>query len=136
MSSLSERVERLRSIDLFADLDGETLALVASLAFDVDVPAGSVLTHPKHAGSGMFAIEDGTATVELRGGDRRRLGPGDCFGELALLTPDGQRTARVRAESDLRCFVLSREDFADLLDREPKVARALLGVLATRLARG
>ena len=135
MSSISERVERLRSIDLFADLDGEALALVASLAVDVEVPAGSILTHPKHAGTGMFAIEDGTATAQLRGGNTRRLGRGDCFGELALLTSDGERTARVRADSDLRCFVLKRDDFAELLDREPKIARALLGVLAARLAR-
>jgi CRP-like cAMP-binding protein len=135
MSSLSERVERLRSIDLFADLDAEALALVASLTVDVNVPAGSILTHPKHAGAGMFAIEAGTATAQLRGGATRRLGPGDCFGELALLTPDGARTARVRADSDLTCFALSRDDFADLLDREPKIARALLGVLAARLAR-
>jgi CRP-like cAMP-binding protein len=134
MSSLTERVERLRSIDLFADLDDDALALVASLAIDVEVPAGSILTHPKHAGSGMFAIEDGTASAQMRGGGSRRLGPGDCFGELALLTADGERTARVRADSDLRCFVLSRDDFADLLDREPKIARALLGVLAARLA--
>jgi CRP-like cAMP-binding protein len=82
----------------------------------------------------MFAIEDGTATVQLRGGGSRRLGPGDCFGELALLTSDGARTARVRADSDLRCFVLSRDDFSDLLEREPKIARALLRVLAARLA--
>jgi CRP-like cAMP-binding protein len=134
MSSLSERVERLRSIDLFADLDDEALALVASLAVDVEVPAGSILTHPKHAGSGMFAIEDGKASAQLRGGGSRQLAAGDCFGELALLTPDGARTARVRADSNLKCFVLSREDFGDLLDREPKIARALLGVLAARLA--
>lgn len=134
MSSVGERVERLRSIDLFADLDDEALALVASLAVDVELPAGSILTHPTHAGTGMFAIEHGAATVHLRGGDTRRLGPGDCFGELALLTADGERTARVRADSELRCFVLARDDFADLLDREPKIARALLSVLAARLA--
>jgi CRP-like cAMP-binding protein len=135
VTTLSERVERLRSIDLFSQLDAEALALVASLAVDVTVPAGSILTHPKQPGSGMFAIEHGSATAEVRGGKKRELRPGDCFGELALLTPEGERTARVRAETDLSCFVLSRADFRDLLEREPPIALALLEVLASRLAR-
>jgi CRP-like cAMP-binding protein len=83
----------------------------------------------------MFAIEDGRATVELRGGGTRHLGAGDCFGELALLTPEGRRTARVRAATDLKCLALSREDFRELLEREPRIALALLEVLALRLAR-
>jgi CRP-like cAMP-binding protein len=134
VTTLSERVERLRSIDLFSQLDPEALALVASLAVDVNVPAGSVLTHPKQPGSGMFAIERGDATAEIRGGKKRKLNAGDCFGELALLTPAGRRTARVRAATDLSCFVLSRADFRDLLEREPRIAVALLEVLAERLA--
>ena len=134
-TTLSERVERLRSIDLFSQLDPEALGLVASLAVDVDVPAGSILTHPKQPGTGMFAIEDGRATVELRGGGTRHLGAGDCFGELALLTPEGRRTARVRAATDLKCLALSREDFRELLEREPRIGLALLEVLALRLAR-
>ena len=134
MTTLSERVERLRPIELFSRLDPEALALVASLAVDVNVPAGSVLTHPKQPGSGMFAIEQGKATAEIRGGRKRTLGAGDCFGELALLIPEGRRTARVRAETDLSCFVLSRADFLELLEREPRIAVALLEVLAARLA--
>jgi CRP-like cAMP-binding protein len=134
VTSLSERVERLRSIDLFANLDPEALGLVASLAVDVAVPAGSILTHPKQPGSGMFAIDGGRATVELRGGRTRQLGPGDCFGELALLTAKGERTARVRAATDLSCLALSREDFRELLEREPRIALTLVEVLASRLA--
>jgi CRP-like cAMP-binding protein len=134
-TTLSERVARLRSIDLFSQLDPEALGLVASLAVDVDIPAGSILTHPKQPGTGMFAIEDGRATVELRGGGTRHLGAGDCFGELALLTPEGRRTARVRAATDLKCLALSRDDFRELLEREPRIALALLEVLALRLAR-
>ena len=131
---LAERVERLRSVELFSALDEETLALVASLGAEVDAPAGSILTHPAQPGSGMYVIEDGRATVELRGGKTRELGPGDLFGELALLTAEGERTARVRAETDLRCFAIARDDFRDLLEREPRIAVALLPVLASRLA--
>jgi CRP-like cAMP-binding protein len=83
----------------------------------------------------MFAITEGQARVERRGGSTRTLGPGECFGELALLTPEGERTARVRAETDLRCLAIAREDFRELLEREPRIALSLLGVLAARLAR-
>jgi CRP-like cAMP-binding protein len=134
LTDLAERMERLRSIELFSALDDESLGLVASLAAEVDARAGSVLTQPSQPGAGMFVIESGSATVELRGGKTRELGPGDCFGELALLTPAGERTARVRAEGDLRCFAIPREDFQDLLEREPRIAVALLPVLASRLA--
>ena len=134
MAALTDRVERLRSIDLFSSLDHDALALVASLASEFEVPAGSVVAEPKQPGSGMFAIEDGVARAEMRGGDRRRLQAGDCFGELALLTEGGRRTARVRAETDLRGFAIAREDFRHLLEREPRIALTLLEVLATRLA--
>jgi CRP-like cAMP-binding protein len=133
-TELADRVERLRSIDLFSRLDHEALALVASLASELEVPSGLVLAEPKQPGSGMFAITEGRATVELRGGVTRELGPGDCFGELALITAEGTRTARVRAESDLRCLAIAREDFRELLDREPRIALSMLEVLAGRLA--
>jgi CRP/FNR family transcriptional regulator, cyclic AMP receptor protein len=134
-TGLAERVERLRRIDLFSGLDDEGLALVASLASEVEVPAGRVLTEPKQPGSGMFAITEGEARVERRGGSTRRLGPGECFGELALLTREGERTARVRAESDLRCLAIARDDFRELLERDPRIALSLLEVLAARLVR-
>jgi CRP-like cAMP-binding protein len=133
-TGLADRVERLRSIDLFSRLDHEALALVASLAFEVDVPAGLVLTEPKQPGSGMFAITEGRATAELRGGSTRVLGPGECFGELALITEEGTRTARVRADTELRCLAIAREDFRELLEREPRIALSLMEVLAARLA--
>ena len=135
MTGLAERVERLRSISLFSSLDDEALGLVASVAVDVDIPAGRVITEPKQPGSGMFAIEDGRAEVQLRGGATRGLGPGDCFGELALLTREAQRTARVFARTDLRCLAIAREDFLYLLEREPQIAIVLLETLAGRLAR-
>jgi CRP-like cAMP-binding protein len=134
VAALAERVQRLRSVALFSTLDDDVLGLVASLGTEVDAPAGTVLTQPQQPGAGMFVIEEGRAVVELRGGRERELGPGDCFGELALLTQEGERTARVRAETDLHCFAIARDDFRDLLEREPRIAVALLTVLASRLA--
>jgi CRP-like cAMP-binding protein len=134
VSALAERVQRLRRVDLFSTLDDDALGLVASLGTEVDAPAGKVLTQHQQPGTGMFVIDEGRAVVELRGGRERELGPGDCFGELALLTAEGERTARVRAETKLRCYAIARDDFQELLEREPRIAVALLTVLASRLA--
>jgi CRP-like cAMP-binding protein len=134
VTGIADRADRLRAIQLFSRLDSEAIALVASLASEFDVPAGRVVTEPKQPGAGMFAIEDGRATVEIRGGSTRTLEPGECFGELALLTPEGARTARVRAQTDLRGFAIPREDFVHLLEREPRIAITLLETLAARLA--
>jgi CRP-like cAMP-binding protein len=134
VAALAERVQRLRRVALFSTLDDDALGLVASLGTEVDAPAGTVLTQPQQPGAGMFLIEEGRAVVELRGGRERELGPGDCFGELALLTQEGERTARVRAETGLHCFAIARDDFRDLVEREPRIAVALLTVLASRLA--
>lgn len=134
MAELAERAQRLRRVELFSRLDDDALGLVASLGTEIDAPAGTVLTQAQQPGAGMFVIEEGRAVAELRGGRERELGPGECFGELALLTAEGERTARVRAETDLHCFAIARDDFRDLLEREPQIAIALLTVLASRLA--
>jgi len=133
MAANARRVEWLRSVELFSALEDEALARVASLGTEVDALPGAVLTHPSQPGAGMFVIESGHAIVELRGGKARKLAAGDCFGELALLTAEGERTARVRAETELRCFAIARDDFRNLLEREPTIAVALLPVLASRL---
>jgi CRP-like cAMP-binding protein len=126
--------ERLRTIPLFADLDNDTIMAIADIATEVLVPAGQVMIRPYDPGLGMFIVEDGTVVVEL-GGDREVvLGPGEFFGELALLIPEGVRAARVRAETDVRCLALGRDDFAGLLDTEPSIAVAMLPVLARRLS--
>jgi monovalent cation:H+ antiporter, CPA1 family len=77
-------------------------------------------------------LESGEVDVDLPGGRTVRLGPGEFFGELALLT-DEPHTARVRAVTDVRCLAVSRRDFAELLEGDPRVAVSMLPVLAKRL---
>ncbi len=126
--------ERLRAIPLFAELDAETLLALAEIATEVEVAAGEVMIRPYDPGLGMFVVVDGRVVVEL-GPDREvELGPGEFFGELALLIPEGVRAARVRAETDVRCLAIGRDDFAGLLDTEPSIAVAMLPVLARRLS--
>ena len=125
--------ERLREIPLFAGLGDEALARVAAFATELDYPAGTVLAQADDAGSGMFVVEEGAVVVEGRGGFRTKLGAGEFVGELTLLVPDAHRVARVRAATDVRCLAIARQDFAELLEQEPRLALAMLPVLARRL---
>ena len=126
--------DRLRTIPLFAELDDNTLLAIAEIASEVEVPAGQVMIRPYDPGLGMFVVEEGRVVVELSHGREVELGPGEFFGELALLIPEGVRAARVRAETDVRCLAIGRDDFAGLLDTEPSIAVAMLPVLARRLS--
>ncbi len=122
---------RLRAIPLFAEVDEEHLARVAELATTFEVEAGYVLTERGQPGSGMFVLLEGTAEVELSSG-AVTLGPGEFFGELSLLT-DVDRQARVRASTAVRGLAFDRSAFEALLREEPRIAVAMLPVLARRL---
>lgn len=126
-------IDSLRSIPLFSALSDDALAHVAAITTEVDYPAGSVLALADDPGSGMFVIEEGTVVVEARGGVQIELGPGEFVGELTLLVPDAHRVGRIRAATDVRALAISRDDFAELLEREPGIAVAMLPVLARRL---
>ena len=119
---------------LFADVSDDSLQRLADIATEVDVPAGQTLIRPHDPGLGMFVIEEGKVVVEMREGREVELGEGEFFGELALLVPEAVRVARVRAETDVRCVAIDRESFGRLLDEEPRIAVAMLPVLARRLA--
>ncbi len=127
-------LESLRTIPLFAELSDDSLAHVVSITSQIDYPAGSVLALADDPGSGMFVVEEGTVVVEAHGGVQIELGAGEFVGELALLVPDAHRVGRVRALTDVRCLAISREAFSELLESEPKLAVAMLPVLARRLA--
>jgi voltage-gated potassium channel len=71
--------------------------------------------------------------VELPG-KKIELGPGEFFGELALLDEKATHMARVSASSSLRCLALGRDDFLELLETQPRLAIAMLKVVARRLA--
>ena len=133
--TLKERAEALRQASVFAELSQRALERVARVATAVEAPAGRVLIEAGEKGAGMFVLLEGEVTVDLRGGRRKaEIGPGGVVGELALLTPEGVRTARVRAKTPIRCVAIGRADFQGLLEHEPKLVRALLEIVAARLA--
>ena len=126
-------IEELHALPLLAGMSPAGLERVAARAADLEADDGQVLALQDDPGSGMYVIREGTVAVELRSGTIE-LGPGDFFGELALLIEDGARVARVRATSPVRCVSIPREDFLALVESEPSFALALLRELARRLA--
>jgi CRP-like cAMP-binding protein len=130
---MNGQVEALRRVPLFAELGDDELARIAEAANEVEIPAKQVLTQPGASGTGMFFICEGTAVVETKR-DQVELGPGQFFGELALISEDARRTARVRAKTPLRCLALDRASFRTLVTEHPEVAASLLEIALGRLA--
>lgn len=101
--------DRLKAIPLFASLDDETRRGVATFATETSVPAGKELVTEGDYAYEFMAIEEGEAEV-VRGGERvATLGPGEFFGEIALLEKT-MRTASVVALTPMRLVTLSRWD--------------------------
>jgi CRP/FNR family cyclic AMP-dependent transcriptional regulator len=125
-------LDQLRDIPFFGGLGDDELAHVAGIATELSYPRGMVLIERGLPGSGMFVILDGTVAVEL---PHRtvELGPGELVGELALLTDQSHRTARVRAVGDVRCLAIGRTEFAQLIEDHPRIAVSMLPVLAARV---
>jgi CRP-like cAMP-binding protein len=130
---MTEETEHLRSIPIFAGLGDGDLARVAEVVQPFEVEAGHVLAEPNQPGTGFFVISEGTVEVELPGGAKVPLGPGEFVGELAILA-DVDRIARVRSTSPVRGYAISRVAFASLLEQEPAIGVAMLPVVARRLA--
>ena len=116
--------DRLRALPLFADLDDDQLDRLATCTSEFDAPAGQALIERVRAGSGLFVLEQGQAVVEAPEGTRE-LGPGDVFGERALVGEDGERTARVRAQTDVRCLAIARTELERLIAERPSVGERL-----------
>lgn len=128
------RVAALRRSTVFGGLDDPFLNRLAASMSEVTFPAGRVLIEARAAGSGMFVIDEGTVTVYPRDAEPVELGPGEVVGELALLTADGTRTARVQAATEVRCLTLDRATLQQALQDEPRLATALLQSAVERLS--
>jgi CRP-like cAMP-binding protein len=126
------KIQRLAGIPLFSRSGPRELERIARLCTEVDVPAGRVLCREGETGHEFFVIEAGSVTVSTGGRDVATLGAGDFFGELALLDA-GPRNATVTAATDSTVLVVSRQEFAGLLEEEPHVAVRMLPALGARL---
>ncbi len=125
-------VEVLQQVPLFAELRPEDLAQVARVFKKRQFAAGETVTKEGSGGAAFFLIESGEAQVSVRGHSRPPLGPGDHFGEVALI--DGQeRSATITANTDLVCYGLTYWDFQPLVHGNAAIAWGLLLALARLL---
>jgi CRP-like cAMP-binding protein len=126
--------EFLKRTTLFGQCNDKELDTVLGTARQRRFPAGKVIIQEGHPGGrGFYLVLDGAA--EVRTGDTHlaTFGPGDYFGEMALLLEDTPRTADVVATEDTTCLVITQWDFKSLLNQHPDIATAILTELAKRL---
>jgi CRP-like cAMP-binding protein len=116
--------ERLRALELFSEVDDEQLDLLAAYTSEFDAPAGQALIERGRPGSGLYVLEEGQAIVEAPDG-KHELGPGDVFGERSLFGDDGERTARVRAETDVRGLAIARAELERVIAEYPSIGDRL-----------
>jgi CRP/FNR family transcriptional regulator, cyclic AMP receptor protein len=126
------RVDRLRTVPLFAGCTDKQLAFIATRVDEVDIPAGKTLAEKGHSGGEFFVIISGRADVKRADGTSASMGPGDYFGEIALLD-NGPRTATVTAASAMRCLVLAPRQFQDVLSQDSAIAVNMLHTVVRRL---
>jgi CRP-like cAMP-binding protein len=118
-------------VPLFGGCTDKELAFIASRTDEIDIPAGKVLTEKGKSGGDFFIILEGQAEVDADQG-RRTLGPGDFFGEIALID-NGPRTATVKATTPMRCLVLGHAQFRDVLHQNGEIAVKILRAVTERL---
>jgi CRP-like cAMP-binding protein len=130
IAAVSVVVDELREVRLFAGLSQRQLRQLARLAKERQFREGvTVVAEGTMSGVGFFIVADGEAIVSVDGEEVARIGPGDHFGELALITEDA-RTATVTAATRLRCYVIAFWDFRKFARDNPDVAWKLLQHLA------
>ncbi len=132
MKADREFVARLKSFPLFSMCSIDELGQIAAAASTMSFPAGSVLALEGEVGREFMVIVEGTAEVAVHGAVVNQLGPGDFFGEVALLD-GGLRTATVTATTDVVAHVIEQREFSVLLFDSPSLARKLLVGVAKRL---
>ena len=122
----------LKRVPLFADLDGRELEQIAASMRERRFSAGDAVTQEGAGGAGFFIVEEGTAEVTVAGASRGSIGPGDYFGEIALLT-GSDRTATITATSDMLCWGMTPWDFRPLVESNATIAWKLLTAMADKL---
>jgi CRP-like cAMP-binding protein len=125
-------VELLKKIPLFSGLEGRELQTLAQSFKERTFEAGHNVATEGTGGVGFFIIGEGEAAVTVHGEERATLGPGQYFGEVALID-EGARSATIVAKTDLTCYGLTAWEFRPLVESNGEIAWKLLQTLARRL---
>lgn len=133
----SSNVELLARVPLFDDLSQEELERIAAVAVPRSYPRGVRVFHEGDQSDACYIVRSGNLRVTREHSDGRAitlatLGPGDFFGELAVLA-GVPRTATVVADTDMVIEALNRQEFSSLLDESPAIAKKVLLAAVKRL---
>jgi CRP/FNR family transcriptional regulator, cyclic AMP receptor protein len=129
----NEKVDVIKRVPLFAGCSKRELEQIAQIADEIDLAEGKEMTREGSRGREFFVLLEGEADVTKGGSSINKLGSGDFFGEIALIS-DSPRTATVTATSPVRALVITDRSFRRLLDEQPEIQRKVLVALAERLA--
>jgi CRP/FNR family transcriptional regulator, cyclic AMP receptor protein len=127
-----EKQELLRRIPLFNGFNGRQIERLGMLADEVFVPEGKVLMRQGDSGSDMMVIVTGQVSVDRDGTRVNTLGPGDFFGEIALVD-DAPRTATVTTIGPARLLVVGHREFHSMMEEFPEIAAQVMHALANRI---
>jgi CRP/FNR family transcriptional regulator, cyclic AMP receptor protein len=125
-------LDTLRRVPLFSELEDRDLKRIADSFKQRDYGAGDTIASEGSGGAGFFVIGEGTAKVDVHGKQRATLGPGDYFGEIALID-EGARMATITAASDLVCYGLTLWEFRPLVQENGAIGWKLMQTLAREL---
>ncbi len=129
---MADHVEHLKKVSLFAGIPDAQLQRIANGVKERKYERGASIVSAGDPGHGFYLIIQGEAEVKRDGRTIRKLGPGDYFGELALVR-EIPRTATVVAKEPTTCLALTRWDFKGILDSNPAIAIRLLETVAGRV---
>ena len=130
--SKNEKVALVKRIPLFSECTKAELIEVAISADEREAPEGDRLTEEGRRGREFFILVEGAVAVRRGGRKLAELGPGDWFGEIAILTYK-PRTATVTATSPVRLLVITDRAFRRVVETTPRIALKVLRSVAERL---
>ncbi len=125
-------LDLIRGVPLFAEADDGFLEQLVGEFMERTFAAGETLAEEGEVGRTFIVIEKGEVTVAVHGQEVARLGPGDSFGEMALIDKSA-RSATVKAETEVHGYQLPVWSFRPLVESHPEMAWALLEALAERV---
>jgi CRP/FNR family transcriptional regulator, cyclic AMP receptor protein len=125
-------IDMLKKVPLFSGLDNKELQEIASSMRERRFKAGDTVTQEGAGGVGFFVVQDGEAEVNVGGEAKGSVGPGDYFGEIALIN-ESPRTATLTARTDMLCYGMTPWDFRPLVETNSTIAWKLLTAMAEKL---
>ena len=124
--------DMLKKVPLFSGLDEKELQAIASSMRERKFRAGDTVTQEGAGGVGFFVVGSGEADVNVGGETKGSVGPGDYFGEIALIN-ESPRTATLTARTDMICYGMTPWDFRPLVESNSAIAWKLLTAMADKL---